>query len=290
MSENEPQDPQQVDIKILSDDYPAIMQDIEALCIHDNISGRNQFRIKYPSIAAHIYGPELIAFDDDGIGLDEEKIKYRSALENEAYERQQALHETLSDLADKTIQAGMVQKDFLNEIIQTLGVDILRPLFDEELGNKLFGAVQKSEKEAETSEPAPQETTPQTPPAAPDPSPVAEAKPEQAPPSSAPEHQPTTQTAQPAPEEPAMPETITQPETPSEPVILEHESQPVKTESLDAVTQPVPSEQPISETQPQPAEEPKAVQPQPEPETQEEKPKPSGEVSDLQALFGGDQE
>ncbi len=98
---------------------------LELLYIIGNISGRIKFAESWPEAALHIFGAELIEFDREG-APDRE---YRATLEEEADLRRLALLEIADTFEDKSVDKGVLQVEYVQDVMNRLGRAIALNLY-----------------------------------------------------------------------------------------------------------------------------------------------------------------
>lgn len=106
--------------KLESERLKDFVEALELLYIIGNISGRIKFTEKWPDAALHIFSAELVEFDREG-APDRE---YRAELEEEAELRRVLLLEVAGTFVDKSVDKGVLQTEYVQEVIGLLG----RPL------------------------------------------------------------------------------------------------------------------------------------------------------------------
>jgi hypothetical protein len=117
---------QQQDNRLLGDSYAALKDALETLYIKNNISGRIVFIKAWPSAAKYILGEEVIRFDTEG-GGDRE---VRAILEEEAEERRLRLLEIVETLEERSVEKGVLQKEYVESVIAEFGTEIAALLYD----------------------------------------------------------------------------------------------------------------------------------------------------------------
>jgi len=90
---------------------------LDILYIPNNASGRNKFREKWPDFADYIFGEELIKCDNEGT----KDRDYRSNLEDTACQRRLLLKHTISEMVDKSVDGGVIQFDYVGQVIDNFG-------------------------------------------------------------------------------------------------------------------------------------------------------------------------
>ncbi len=110
-----------------SDKLDEFYEAIATLYIKKNSSGRIKFNEKWPVAAKYILGDELIGFDTDGVTAD--LLDRRSDLEEEAEDRRVDIKHTIVELKEKTSKAGVLQFEYVGEIIDKFGVSICQHFY-----------------------------------------------------------------------------------------------------------------------------------------------------------------
>lgn len=110
-----------------SDKRDGLFTALDMLYIYGNASGRNKFREKWPDVAAYVFGEQLIGFDNDGTT----DFDLRKTLEEEADARRFFLKETIEDMVDKSVDAGMLQFDYVGKVVDAFGPLISTFLYSE---------------------------------------------------------------------------------------------------------------------------------------------------------------
>jgi len=120
----------------MSPDFNEFYEALELLFIPANTSGRNKFSARWPAAALKIFGPELMACDTKG-GLDR---VYRSELEEEAEDRRLALLALLEGLEEKSIMAGSLKMEFIQNVITQYGADCALYVYQPQIVSRVAGA------------------------------------------------------------------------------------------------------------------------------------------------------
>lgn len=102
---------------------------LSLLYIRNNASGRNKFRMKWPEIAEHIFGAELIEIDNEGT---QDRAR-RAELENEAGLRRIKLKKLVEEYEDKSVKSGALEFEYVGEVIDKVGPGIAVLLYAEEI-------------------------------------------------------------------------------------------------------------------------------------------------------------
>ncbi len=103
-----------------------LMDALSILYIRYNASGRNIFREKWSDVAGHIFGEELTKYDIEGVN----DFERRKELELEAGERRIALKTTIKEIVEKSVDKGMLQFDYVGQIIDEYGASISQYLYE----------------------------------------------------------------------------------------------------------------------------------------------------------------
>ncbi len=112
-----------------SDKTQSLLDALKVLYIRYNASGRNIFRNKWPEVAEYLFGEELIKYDYEGTN-DHER---RSELELAAGERRIELKATIAEIVEKSVDKGVLQFDYVGQIIDKYGASISRYLYAEDV-------------------------------------------------------------------------------------------------------------------------------------------------------------
>lgn len=134
---------------------------LSLLYIRANASGRNKFREKWPHVSLYLFGETLIQYDNDGT----DKLDHRAELEEEADQRRILLKHTISELIDKSVDAGMINFEYVGKVIDTFGGELCRHLYAENVINRVRpGAITPNEQtdNAPPSVPLTQASAPKT--------------------------------------------------------------------------------------------------------------------------------
>lgn len=127
---------------------------LNILYIKNNASGRNKFREKWSIVANYIFGETLIDFDNNGT-TDFEK---RAEEEERADERRVLLKQTIADIYKKSVEAGMLQFDYVGKVIDKFGPDISKILYAEDIIRRVRpGLLSSHQKELDNIETQKQE-------------------------------------------------------------------------------------------------------------------------------------
>jgi hypothetical protein len=105
------------DKALLSDRIKAFQDALEILYIKANTSGRLKFAAEWPDPARYIFTEELLHADREGL----KDKKKREALEGAAEDRRVALLETIATLEAKSADRGVLQVEYVREIITRHG-------------------------------------------------------------------------------------------------------------------------------------------------------------------------
>ncbi|MCD8562714.1 MAG: hypothetical protein LRY54_01325 [Alphaproteobacteria bacterium] len=112
------------------------LEALECLYIRNNTSGRRQFLQSWPHAAPYIFDEDLMVFDAQGVENDSDRAR-RKELEKAAEARRDTLIEFLETLEEKSVFDGMLQVDFVREIMQKYRRGMLLYLYAEHIVNKL---------------------------------------------------------------------------------------------------------------------------------------------------------
>lgn len=98
---------------------------LSLLYIDSNASGRNKFRDKWPDVALYLFGETLIEYDNDGPA----DWNHRKKLEDEANQRRVLLKVTIDELIEKSVDSGMLQFEYVGQVIDQFGPDLSQYLY-----------------------------------------------------------------------------------------------------------------------------------------------------------------
>lgn len=133
--------------------FSAKMKDLEEalslLYITKNPSGRLKFKEKWPEVADHLFGSELIKYDTEGV----EDRKHRTKLEEEANDRRIDLKQTIAEIVDSSVKSGSLQFDYVGGVIDLYGPVISTYLYAEDVIERVRPGVLAAHKE-KTAEPS----------------------------------------------------------------------------------------------------------------------------------------
>lgn len=118
-----------------SDRLKEFLEAVECLYIRGNTSGRRRFMQDWPHAAPYLFEEQLILFDAEGIVAEEDRVR-RKALEQAAEEKRDSLIGFLETLEEKSVFDGMLQVEFVREIMQRYRRGMLLYLYAEHIVNK----------------------------------------------------------------------------------------------------------------------------------------------------------
>lgn len=160
--ENPPLQDQNKENKLLSDRFEELHDALETLYIKNNASGRRLFLKAWPKLAARLFGPDLVSFDTEGGG----EADVRAILEEEAEERRFEFLQLAETLEERSMDKGSLQKDYVQEVIDTWSRDLALLLYDPQIIERVLSAPVKSgqvkNEDGAASSPAP--SKPEAPP------------------------------------------------------------------------------------------------------------------------------
>ncbi|MCC6598066.1 MAG: hypothetical protein IT559_04695 [Alphaproteobacteria bacterium] len=116
---------------------------LELFYIEGNLSGRLKFAAAWPDGAVYLLGAELMEYDREGV-QDRER---RSALEAAAEIRRLELLNLLSDLEKSSVASGILQVDFVEELIKKLGRACSLYVYSEKIVNRFAPPVGGSDED-----------------------------------------------------------------------------------------------------------------------------------------------
>lgn len=138
-------------IQVFNENFDELCAAIECLYIPGNQSGRIHFSQQNPQAARLILGAELMGFDINGTDDFEARARY----EHEAQVKQAQILKDLSEVKERTVVDGMLQKDYVADTIERLGRDFAALVFSADIMAK--NAPQKEITPAPALEEEPQE-------------------------------------------------------------------------------------------------------------------------------------
>lgn len=118
-----------------SDHLKGLLEALECLYIRGNTSGRRGFAQSWPHAAPYVFDEALMTFDAQGVESDQHR-EQRRELERAAEERRDALIEFLETLEQKSVFDGMLQVEFVREIMMRYRREMLLYLYAEHIVNK----------------------------------------------------------------------------------------------------------------------------------------------------------
>jgi hypothetical protein len=102
---------------LLAEKFDEFKEALETLYILANMAGRNNFNKNWPHVAKRVLGEELIDYDLNGA----KDLERRSELEVEAETRRIELLEALDNVEDKSVHAGALQIEYVQQLVGSLG-------------------------------------------------------------------------------------------------------------------------------------------------------------------------
>jgi len=126
------------------------------LYITRNSSGRNKFREKWPEVSEYLFGLTLINYDINGCDDREQRTK----LEEEANDRRIMLKTTISEIVDKSVEAGSLIFDYVGEVIDQYGAEMSIFLYAEDVIERVRPGLLATRGEKPKEEIKEQEETP----------------------------------------------------------------------------------------------------------------------------------
>lgn len=122
---------------------------LERLYIKGNLSGRLNFRVKFPYAAPLVFGRDLLGYDEEGT----KDKKHRAKLEAEAVVRRGELLTELEEIRDNSLENGMLNEAYARSVLDRYGKKFTAYIYSKEVIERLMPAPQ--EKEEETPQKAP---------------------------------------------------------------------------------------------------------------------------------------
>ncbi len=92
---------------------------LERLYIKGNLSGRLNFRVKFPYAASIVFGADLLGYDADGT----DDRKRRALLEKKADVKRVELLEHLAEIEKKSVDNNTLQLDYVRGVLERYGRD-----------------------------------------------------------------------------------------------------------------------------------------------------------------------
>lgn len=111
-----------------SDKLNDLSDALNVLYIINNASGRHKFRAKWPEVAEFLFDEQLTIFDVDGFDFDDRPR--RGELEEEADFRRIDLKKVISEIVEKSVNAGSLQFDYVGGIVDKHGAKMSTYLYD----------------------------------------------------------------------------------------------------------------------------------------------------------------
>jgi len=108
------------DNALLAERFDEFKEALETLYILANMAGRNNFNKAWPLVAQRVLGAELIDYDLNGA----KDLERRSELEVEAETRRIELLEALDGVEDKSVHAGALQIEYVQQLVGSLGREL----------------------------------------------------------------------------------------------------------------------------------------------------------------------
>ncbi len=144
----EPENPNATAAAAFGSQLDEITDALGILYIKNNASGRHKFLDKWPDIAQYIFGETLIKYDHEGT----KDRAHRAELEEEADQRRVLLKDTIREMVDKSVDAGVLKFDYVGQVIDQFGPDLSPYLYSEAVIERVrpgLLAKRKTEKEAD---------------------------------------------------------------------------------------------------------------------------------------------
>jgi len=145
---------------LFAEKFKDFLAALEALYIRGNISGRNHFRADWPQGAAHVLGPELVKYDEEGT----DDKDHRSKMEGEAEERRLALVEILVEVEEKSAHAGAMDLEYIEGVVKPLGRKLALYVYDQGVVDRIIPPVPGEDDKEEGQEDNEQNAAPPSPP------------------------------------------------------------------------------------------------------------------------------
>ncbi len=125
-----------------SDKLEPLSAALDVLYIPKNASGRNKFVEKWPLVSRYLFGETLIKYDHDGT----DDWDHRAKLEAESDERRIILKRVLREVVDKSVDAGVLETEYVGKIIDDFGVELCTHIYHENIIERVRpGSIRKEE-------------------------------------------------------------------------------------------------------------------------------------------------
>lgn len=147
-TEKEKAPPQTNSMAAFSKKMTDLEEALSLLYITKNPSGRLKFKEKWPEVADHLFGPDLIKYDTEGV----EDREHRTKLEEEANDRRIDLKQTIAEIVDKSVKSGSLQFDYVGTVVDQYGPVMSTYLYAEDVIERVRPGVLAARKE-KTAEP-----------------------------------------------------------------------------------------------------------------------------------------
>ncbi len=133
--------------------FSPLMKELEEalniLYIKSNASGRNKFRDKWPFVSQYLFGDTLIDYDNHGT----QDREHRAELEERADERRILLKTTISEAVNKSVDAGMLNFEYVGKVIDTFGAELSKFLYAENIIERVRpGLLTQTSQQPETTQ------------------------------------------------------------------------------------------------------------------------------------------
>lgn len=135
-----------------SDKLPELLEALECLYIRGNTSGRRGFSQLWPDVVPYLFDDQLVTFDAQGVRAEKDREE-RRLLEKAAEDRRDSLIEFLTTLEQKSVDDGMLQVEFVREIMMRYRRGMLLYLYAEHIVNKFVPPEPQAGSEASEAAP-----------------------------------------------------------------------------------------------------------------------------------------
>ncbi len=149
-TEKEKAPPQTNSMAAFSKKMTDLEEALSLLYITKNPSGRLKFKEKWPEVADHLFGPDLIKYDTEGV----EDREHRTKLEEEANDRRIDLKQTIAEIVDKSVKSGSLQFDYVGTVVDQYGPVMSTYLYAEDVIERVRPGVLAACKEKTAEPPA----------------------------------------------------------------------------------------------------------------------------------------
>ncbi len=119
---------------------------LERLYIKGNLSGRLNFRVKFPYAAPLVFGCDLLGYDEEGT----KDKKHRAKLEAEAVVRRGELLTELEEIKDNSLENGMLNEGYARSIFDRFGKEFTSYVYSKEVIERFAPPQEEKTEEVES--------------------------------------------------------------------------------------------------------------------------------------------